>query len=420
MSKRYQKTIFLSKREESHLSPSPPTSPPPPPPPLSLPLTTINLNHYRSVETNSEVEGLKYDFRYKSEINRMAGKRVEKIIEIPVVKDIYPTKPPISSNTTVMSYKKRESDGKIWFLPKTLLGLTQERQSVDGDFWTSVKVGEGKTWFLPQTLLGQPFPTHEETQPQYQTPKRQVDSTRSYSSEKSTQTILGMDETGYMSGSDSTQSPTVLDQRVADISGPTVQLSPQERQSVDGDFWTSVEVGEGKTWFLPQTLLGQPFPTPVTSVVSSPQTGINRRIVKDSSREALTSESTDTQSLEIDRNFWSELRISNEKTWFLPQTLLGQPFPTPAPTLGDQQTRVTQRTDNMNIDRDFWTEHRVSDGKTWFFPETLLGQPFPTAAQTFVGQQTPVRQRAENIVRSSVPDAHHIGCQFTTNSNSER
>ncbi|CAG2180226.1 unnamed protein product [Oppiella nova] len=100
MSKRYQKTVFLSTRTHS---PSPPSSPPPPPPPPVIP--TGALSHYRSVETNREISGLKYDFRYKSEINKICGKPSEKLIEIPMTRDV-PTKPPISSQTTVMSYKK--------------------------------------------------------------------------------------------------------------------------------------------------------------------------------------------------------------------------------------------------------------------------------------------------------------------------
>ncbi|CAG2108416.1 unnamed protein product [Medioppia subpectinata] len=187
----------------------------------------------------------------------------------------------------------------------------------------------------------------------------------------------------HITPSNSHPFPTPTTSAVSSPQTRIVSGSPRETQhlqtseSSDTDFWRPVNVGEGKTWFFPETLLGQPFPTPAPTF-DGQQTPVRQR----------------AESVASDPNFWTEHRGNDGKTWFLPQTLLGQPFPRPAPTLGEQQTRVKEREDNLEIDRDFWTEQRESNGKIWFLPKTLFGLPFPTPTTSAVSSpQTRVKHR---------------------------
>lgn len=71
-------------------SPSPPGSPPP----------VCN-------QIDSDVDSIKYDFRYRNEMTRIAGKPFEKLIAIPMPKEVRPSTPPkVLASTTVMSYKQ--------------------------------------------------------------------------------------------------------------------------------------------------------------------------------------------------------------------------------------------------------------------------------------------------------------------------
>lgn len=89
--KRYQKTILLSAREERR-SPSPQLKA----------ITYSNGSEDNDYESNDN----QYNISYKSEVFTYAGKPYEKLIEIPVSKEVFQTTPPISSNTTVMSFKQ--------------------------------------------------------------------------------------------------------------------------------------------------------------------------------------------------------------------------------------------------------------------------------------------------------------------------
>jgi hypothetical protein len=94
MSKRYQKTLLLINSIGSRSpSPSPPSSPPP-------------NSVCDEFDSDGEHESVKYDFRYRNEMTVIAGKPYEKLIAIPMPKEVRPSTPPISSSTTVMSYKQ--------------------------------------------------------------------------------------------------------------------------------------------------------------------------------------------------------------------------------------------------------------------------------------------------------------------------
>ncbi len=85
--KRYQKTVLFSS-----------TTRPPSPPPSPSGSEEVHCE-------SDEDLGAKYEFRYRTELSRKVGKPFEKLIAIPMPKEVCPT-PPISSSTTVMSYKK--------------------------------------------------------------------------------------------------------------------------------------------------------------------------------------------------------------------------------------------------------------------------------------------------------------------------
>lgn len=96
--KRYQKTLnYISTTRAECESPYPPPQP--------LPAEKSDQKLDREVE----VEGVKYEVRYRTELTRPIGSPPIKTIMIPLPKESRPSTPtavPISSSTTVMSYKK--------------------------------------------------------------------------------------------------------------------------------------------------------------------------------------------------------------------------------------------------------------------------------------------------------------------------
>ena len=98
---RYQKTVFLGGDyyEEK-----------PPPVPTALPPITFSNGLNNDKPKAEDKPAWRPGRRYKSEFKTMTGKPYEKVIEIPMTREAVveiPTTPPIiSTNTTVMSYKK--------------------------------------------------------------------------------------------------------------------------------------------------------------------------------------------------------------------------------------------------------------------------------------------------------------------------